>query len=389
MTLRFGVIGLGRAFALMLPAFVGNPAVELVAAADPREEARNRFTSDFGGRSYADIDDLCSDERVDVVYVASPHELHVEHVYAAARHGKHVLVEKPMAVTIVDCRRMIEETRRAGVHLFVGHSHSFDRPYTRTRELIVSGAYGAVRMIQAMNFTDFVYRPRRPNELDTAGVGAGVILSQAAHQIDVVRLLAGAPARSVRAFCADLDSERPTQGAYNAQISFASGVFASLTYSGYGRFDTDEFNGWIGEMGRRRSPSEYGTARRMLDTNQHSDEGALKESRSYGALGRDTFKAAVSPAYNHFGFVVACCEKADLRPMPDGVVIYGPDARSIEKLGAPDIPRGEVIAELHDVIRRGVKPVHTGEWGMATLEICLGLIESSRTDCVVQLRFQE
>ena len=76
------------------------------------------------------------------------------------------------------------------MHLVVGHSHSFDAPILRTRELIASGDFGAVRMINAFNYTDFLYRPRRPEELDTAH-GGGAVFNQAAHQVDIVRLLGG------------------------------------------------------------------------------------------------------------------------------------------------------------------------------------------------------
>ena len=210
--LRIGVIGLGRAFTLMLPTFLAHPLVELVAASDPREQARRRFAEDFQAPAYDDAERLCADPRVQAIYIASPHEFHASHVQMAARHRKHVLVEKPMSTSIADCRAMIEAARQAGIQLLVGHSHSFDLPYQRTRELIGSGAFGAVRMINAINFTDFVYRPRRPNELDTGGVGGGVVLSQAAHQVDIVRLLAGSPAVSVRAMTASLDPSRPTKG---------------------------------------------------------------------------------------------------------------------------------------------------------------------------------
>ena len=114
--------------------------------------------------------------------------MHAEHAISAARHGKHVLVEKPMALTLDDCTQMIDAAARAGVQLVVGHSHSFDAPIRRTREIIASGTFGAVRMIQALYYTDFLYRPRRPEELDTTR-GGGVVWSQAAHQVDIVRLL--------------------------------------------------------------------------------------------------------------------------------------------------------------------------------------------------------
>src|SRR5205814_8464839 len=111
---------------------------------------------------------------------------------------KHALVEKPMALTLAECRAMVDAARAAPKHLIVGHSHSFDAPIRRTRELIASGKYGRLRMITAMNFTDFLYRPRRPEELDSAR-GGGAVYNQAAHHVDIVRLLGGGRLATVRA----------------------------------------------------------------------------------------------------------------------------------------------------------------------------------------------
>ncbi len=113
--LRLGVAGLGRGFMLMLPTLAQHPDIRLVAAADPREAARARFTADFGGRTHATVDALCRDPDVEAVYIATPHQLHLEHVTLAARAGKHVLVEKPMALTLEDCRAMVAAAREAGV----------------------------------------------------------------------------------------------------------------------------------------------------------------------------------------------------------------------------------------------------------------------------------
>src|SRR5690242_20703408 len=145
--LRLGVAGLGRAFTLMLPTLTGDPRIELVAAADPRPEATDRFAREFGGRIHGSVDALCADKSVEVVYIATPHQFHAEHVESAASHGKHVLVEKPMALTLDARRRMIEATERAPVCMVVGHSHSFDAPVLCTREIIAQGSMGAVRMI--------------------------------------------------------------------------------------------------------------------------------------------------------------------------------------------------------------------------------------------------
>src|ERR1700687_3120994 len=151
--LRMGVAGLGRAFTLMLPTLLADRRVELVAAADPRSEATQRFAAEFGARGYDSVAALCANPDVEVVYVATPHEHHAAHVAMAASHGKHVLVEKPIAITLAECRQMIASADRAGVRLIVGHSHSFDRPILRVREIIAGGAVGAGAMINGQDYT--------------------------------------------------------------------------------------------------------------------------------------------------------------------------------------------------------------------------------------------
>ena len=385
--IRLGVAGLGRAFVLMLPTLARHPRVAVVACADPRPEARARFAADFGARTHGTVEALCADPGVDAIYVATPHGHHLAHVRAAAAAGKHVLVEKPMALTLADCAAMIAAARDAGVHLIVGHSHSFDAPYLRTREMIRSGAYGAVRMITALNFTDYLYRPRRPEELDTAQ-GGGAIFSQAPHQIEVVRLLAGRPARTIRAAASVWDRARGTEGAYNALLDFGDGLSATLTYNGHGHFDTDEFQDWTGEMGTPRDPAAYGTARSALRAvSSPAEEAALKERRAYGT-GTGAAPGAPPPAHNHFGLVIASCERADLRPTPSGVMVYGDDARRFEPLPPPAVARAEVIDELFAAIAHGTPPLHDGAWGMATAEIALALLESARSGQDVALKHQ-
>ena len=386
--LRLGVAGLGRAFTLMLPTFLRDPRVELVAAADSRAEARERFAADFGARSYASVEQLCDDPRVEAVYIATPHQFHARHARLAAERGKHILVEKPMALSLDECRSMVDAARQAGVRLIVGHSHSFDAPILQARRIIASGAVGAVRMIQALNYTDFLYRPRRPEELVTAS-GGGVIFSQAAHQIDVVRLLGGGRARSVRAMTGAWDRARPTEGAYSALLEFEGGAFASLSYGGYGHFDSDELCGWVGELGEPKDPSRYGAARRALEAVASVDEEAgLKAARAYG--GKDFVAPSVDAPrhHQHFGFVLASCERADLRPTPDGVLVYGDREQRLERLPAPEVPRAEVIDELHGAVVHGRPPLHSGEWALATMEVCLAMLQSSREARDVTLRHQ-
>src|ERR1041384_2847813 len=97
--LQLGVAGLGRAFTVMLPTFLADSRVTLIAAADARPEARERFAADFSAKTYGTVEELCADPAVEIVYVATPHQHHAAHTVLAAQHGKHVLVEKPMAIT--------------------------------------------------------------------------------------------------------------------------------------------------------------------------------------------------------------------------------------------------------------------------------------------------
>jgi phthalate 4,5-cis-dihydrodiol dehydrogenase len=381
--LKLGALGLGRAFAVMLPTLSSDPRIELVAAADPREEARRKFQAEVGGSTYETYERLLSDKSVEAVYVATPHQFHAAQAVAAARAGKHVLVEKPMALSLEECRAMVDAAKEAGVALVVGHSHSFDAPIQRAREIIESGSVGAVRMITALNYTDFLYRPRRPEELSTA-LGGGAVFNQGAHQIDTVRLLGGGLVKSVRAATGAWDPARPTEGAYSCFLSFEDGAFATAVYSGYAHFDSDELCGWIGEQGHEKDPAKYGAVRKALRGER--DELALKAARNYGG---ERYESVSRPRlHHHFGPLVVSCDKADLRPLPGGVMVYGDEERRLDPLAPPDVPRAEVMTELYEAAVNGRAPLHSGEWALATMEICFAILRSAREQKEIPLRNQ-
>jgi phthalate 4,5-cis-dihydrodiol dehydrogenase len=384
--LRLGVAGLGRAFALMAPTLGAHPRVTLVAAADPRAEARARFAAEFGGTVHATVDALCADPGIDAIYVATPHAFHAAHAIAAAHAGKHVLVEKPMALALADCDAMIDAARAAGVALIVGPSHSSDAPVRRARELIASGTCGPLRMITALTFTDFVYRPRHADELDAAQ-GGGAVRNQAAHQVDVVRYLAGGLARSVRAATGAWDAARRIDGAYAAFMTFDGGVAATLTYSGYAHFDSDELCGWVGEMGHAKDRARHVKTRAALSgpAADPPAEAALRSARMYGA---PAAVGAAPIAHPQFGLVIASCEGADLRPGPHGVTVYDDRGERLEPLPPPVLARADVVDELCDAADGTRAAVHTGEWGRATLEACLAILTSARENREIALERQ-
>jgi len=386
--LRLAPAGLGRAFTLMLPTLAHHPRLSLTACADPRPAARARFAEDFpGARTHDSVEALCDDPAVDAIYLATPHHHHARHAVLAARAGKHVLVEKPMAVTLEEAEAMTEAARAAATVLMIGHSHAQNGPVRHARRLIRSGRFGAARMITALDYTDFLWRPRRPDEFDPA-LGGGVVHIQATHQLDILRVLGGGLLGSMRAQAFAWNPARPTEGAYTAFLSFTDGTAASATYSGYGRYDTDALLDWIGETGVRKPPSLPGAARARLAYMRPDEEVAARLARGYGGGPPGLPPAAPPSFHHHFGFVLVGCEGADLRLTPEGVEIHDDTGQQLERTPLSALPRGELIEEFCDACLLGAPTRHDGAWGMATLEACLALLDSSRSGREVALRRQ-
>jgi phthalate 4,5-cis-dihydrodiol dehydrogenase len=157
-----------------------------------------------------------------------------------------------------------------------------------------------------------------------------------------------------------------------------------LTYNGYGHFDSDEFQGWIGEMGQQKTPYA-GTSRPRFSSAQ--EETAFKNARNYG--GRDYRPSvAQTTAHQHFGTLLVSCERADLRALPNGVMIYQCGVARLEELPPPSVPRTEVIDELYRAVLHGEAPLHNGAWAMATLEALLGILRSAEAGHDVALNHQ-
>ena len=173
-----------------------------------------------------------------------------------------------------------------------------------------------------------------------------------------------------------------------ALLTFEDDSFASITYSGYAHFDSDELNGWIGEMGLPKDRSRYGAARKALQGAESGTEAVLKAARNFG--GKDYAPAAIAATrqHQHFGFMLVSCERADLRPQPDGVMIYDDTSARLEPVPVPDIPRSEVIDELYAAIVDGTPPLHDGAWSLATMEVCLAILQSAREKKEIRLQHQ-
>ena len=382
--LGLGIAGLGMAGAVMVRAAAGHSGVSLCAAADPHEAPRLAFARDFNARVYADIAELCADPAVGIVYIATPHQFHAAHAARAAGAGKHIILEKPMALTLADCDAIVAAVEAANVHLVVGHTHAFDPAVREMRRIVASGALGALGMIAAWNYTNFLYRPRRPEELDTAR-GGGILFNQVPHQVDMVRTIGGGRLVSVRAQATGLDPARPTEGSAIALLQFEGGAAASLVYSGYDFFDGDELHFWIGERGAEKPPDQHGAARRAL-MGRAAEETRLRVERfAYGT------EARPPPTHQpHFGLMIVTCANGEMRASTDGLFIYDADGkREVALPQSTSMPgRSEVLDDMIAAIRTGQKPLHDGRWGKANVEVTLAILQSAREQREIMLKHQ-
>jgi phthalate 4,5-cis-dihydrodiol dehydrogenase len=372
---RIGIVGFGTAGRAFVPAIVGHPGFVFAGFADPSATVRETAAREFGVAAYESIESLIGHGALDAVYVASPTTLHRAHVELAARAGKHVLVEKPMAANLDDARAMVQAADAAGIVLLAGHSHSYDQPIHAMRALIDSGELGRVRMVHTWCFTDWIYRPRRPDELD-ASQGGGVTLRQGSHQFDIIRLLAGGAVRSVRAKTFDWDPERRAIGAHTVFIEFDDGAAATAVYNGYGRFASAELCFDIGEWG---FPAQ---SRAIARPSNVEDELRAKAERARHAI------PAGAPNQPFFGLTVVSCERGEMRQSPRGLFIYTSDGKREIELPADVSPRELVMREFHDAISGRKRAIHDGRWGVANLEVCAAAIASSERGEEVFLEHQ-
>jgi phthalate 4,5-cis-dihydrodiol dehydrogenase len=374
---RVAIAGLGAAGCMMLPALLKHPSIKITAAADTDPAPLEKFRADFQAETFLSVEELCKSPHVDAIYIATPTPCHTEHALMALERRKHVVLEKPMALSLTDADAMIAAAARNGVQLVVGHSHSFEPPIRKVREIVRSGELGKLRMLHNWYCTDWLYRPRNAEELDTR-LGGGVTFRQGSHQFDLLRLIGGGLVRSVRAMTGVWDGRRPTEGSHVVYLEFEDGTPATAVYSGYDRFHTAELTFGIGEQGQLLDASVYGRARKALSRVGSADEeAALKRSsvRYGGSRTRPMSGRAPHPPF--YGLTLVSCEKGDIRQSANGLFIYGEEAKREIPLPTDETGRDAVVSELYEAVVNGRQPAHGGRWGKANLEVCLAVLASA------------
>lgn len=392
-TLKIGMIGIGVGGAEILPAMESMESIEVAAGADVVPDTLRRFAERFpSARTYSSAEELCRDPEVDAVWVSSPNRFHAEHSIMAANAGKHVVVEKPMAVTLDDAQRMVEAAEHNGVKLLAGHTRAFTLPVRAIRKVIESQKYGQLRALNIWSYSDWMLRPRTPDELDLTQ-GGGIPYRQGPHQVDTVRLLGGGMLRSVRAQVGQWMPERPIPGFYTAFMEFENGTPATISHNGYGYFLGSELVPW-GEDRQRYTAAERASIRGQMRSGTRAETSEKQSLRIGGEDAQRLFRRDEPEAWvpEDMGMAIASLDRADVRQSAYGIYVHSDEGkRDINIVAGREMgvaQRRAELEELYDAVVRGRPLWHDGRWGMATLEVCLAIMESARERKEILLRHQ-
>ncbi|XZE19714.1 Gfo/Idh/MocA family protein [Pirellulaceae bacterium SH449] len=226
----WGIIGCGM-IAKFHARAIQDMKGERLAACYSRDPAKGAaFAGEFGGQAYSDLGKMLADPKVEIVTICTPSGAHLEPAIAAARAGKHVLVEKPLEVTVARCDKLIEVCDKEGVRLGTIFPSRYHRSAILLKKAIEAGRFGAISMASA-----YVKWYRTQQYYDSGAWrgtwkldGGGALMNQAIHSVDLLLWLMG-DVKALSATTALIAHERiEVEDAAAAVLEFASGAIGSI-----------------------------------------------------------------------------------------------------------------------------------------------------------------
>lgn len=224
---RFGIIGCGRIAPRHAQSFQQVSGAQLIAVADIIPSRAQHLAQEYGAAAHTDYRELLDRSDIDAVSVCVPSGLHAQVAIDAMQAGKHVLVEKPIAITLEDADRMIEVSKSSGRTLGVVLQNRYNHPMQTLRQAIDAGKLGRLYLGNACVRW---YRPQSYYEDGWHGTWAmdgGALMNQSIHHIDALQWLMG-PVVSVNAYTATLAHKMEAEDVGVAIVRFASGALATI-----------------------------------------------------------------------------------------------------------------------------------------------------------------
>lgn len=230
--INWGLLGAGDIVRKrVLPAMLSLENCHPLAVTRGRSDRAEEFAAANGiERAYTSLGEMLADSDVHAVYIASPVHLHAEHAIAAAVAGKHILCEKPMALTAGECREMIAAADSNGVTLGVAYYRRFYPVVRRIKQLIDAGEIGRPVIVHISTFERFDPAPDDPRRwfIEKEKSGGGPMMDFGCHRIEVLLNLFG-PVERVESLNSNVLYERNVEDTSAALMKFASGPTATLT----------------------------------------------------------------------------------------------------------------------------------------------------------------
>lgn len=386
-TLKAGVVGLGVGAVGPLREMETSSKFHLWAGADTDPEVRAGFHKAFpDAKVYEDIEQLVADPEVEAVWIQTPNRLHAGQALIAANSGKHVVVQKPMALTLREAEEMVEAAERNNVRLVAGNSHCYKTPFQTMGQIARSGELGKVRAINVIAYSGWWLMSRLPEDLDP-DQGGGIVYRAVPHQIDAIRLIGGGKLKSVRGTVSEWMPARPGPAYCSAYLEFEDGTPATIIQNAYGYFVADDLMSWVSSEEQHKQFAQRKAIRQGLENGTRS-EADYRERRVGGSLDRGrTDRAGEREWAADMGMVIVSCARGDMRQSPDGVYVYGDRGmREIKVSGGTLWEKEE--AEIYDAVVHGRRGFHSGRSALATIEVIMAIMESARTHHDIELTHQ-
>jgi 1,5-anhydro-D-fructose reductase (1,5-anhydro-D-mannitol-forming) len=230
MTIGWAMIGTGRVHRWMAKAIKAAGDTELIAVLSRDRARAEKFTEKYGiPQTYASLDEMLQNPKIDVVYIASPNGLHAQQTIRVAEAKKHVFCEKPMAPTPKECRLMIESCKAHGVKLGIGLQFRQHPTHIKMRELVASGELGRLVFANAQLENPPVPIPGWYYDPELSG--GGVMYMSGVHRLDLLRFILGCEVEEVSAFIGEQPPDRPFEDMVAAILKFTNQAYGTIHFS--------------------------------------------------------------------------------------------------------------------------------------------------------------
>ncbi len=223
MTIGWGIIGIGaHADSTMAPALGRAGGTKFVSVCSRNMERAKVFAAKHkAARAFDSLEKMLADPELNVLYIATPNNLHTEQTIQAAEAGKHVLCEKPMALAVRDAEAMIKACKKNKVKLGVCYQNRYHPAHIEARRYVQSGAAGDIKVVKAQYCRVYSWKGWRT---DLEMSGAGALMGQGLHCVDLLRYIMDTEVTEVRTLLDDDPPRRPVDDMFYAILKFKNGA---------------------------------------------------------------------------------------------------------------------------------------------------------------------